>query len=231
MIFALVNESTLVTNAQCQAIAHAIHTQLRGHVAPAWRTAAPPFMFYANADDVPEGAVRFHLRDTDPEAPDALGYHDEQDDAPYAVIAVKPVLDEGGDILDGELSLASVISHEAIEALGDLNVNLWCDMPSGGETARELCDAVQASTYPIKATYRSKPVTVSNFLLPAWFDGQAKDGPFDHLGELVGPFTRMHGGYMIVRKTGRETELYGTLPKHKARKRRARHVRRGVATS
>ncbi len=221
--FALVNESTLVSDAQAATMAHAVSYQLAAHVAPAWERSPGSMAFYPKGHAPPLGAVLFHLVDVLPEAPDALGYHDEASGKPYARIGCKVVLDNGGSILDGALSISSVLSHEAAEAFGDLDVNGWRDMPDGRQTAEELCDAVQGDSYTvaIAGTY----VSVSNFLLPAWFDRQSKSGPWDYMRKLHKPFTMTRGGYLIVRKAGAETEVFGDLPAHKAKA--ARHNRRG----
>jgi hypothetical protein len=218
--FALVNESTLVTDAQAAAMAQAIGYQLRAHVAPAWERMPPSFTFYPKGHAPPAGAVLFHLVDVLPEAPDALGYHDEQDDRPYARIGCKPVFDGGGTALTGPLSVSAVVSHEACEAFGDLDVNGWRDMPDGRQTAEELADAVQGDSYPVGK------VSVSNFLLPAWFDRQATRGPFDHMRQCSAPFTMSAGGYMIVRDAGNASQVFGDRPAHRAGS--VRHMRRGV---
>ncbi len=223
--FALVNESTLINDAQAATMAHAVNYQLAAHVAPSWERVAPSMTFYPKGHAPPTNCVVFHLVDETPEAPDALGYHDEQNDRPYARIGCKAVFEGGGTALTGPLSVSSVLSHEAAEAFGDLDVNGWRDMNDGRQTAEELCDAVQGDAYDIHID--GMAVAVSNFLLPAWFDRQAKRGPFDYLGKLHGPFTMTHGGYLIVRKAGAESQVFGDLPLHKQGRTRARHARRG----
>ncbi len=228
MHFALVNESTIIHDAQAEMMARAVNIQLSAHVAPGWERLAPAMSFCPKGHAPPAYCVVFHLVDETPEAPDALGYHDEQNDKPYARIGCKAIFDGGGTALSGELSVSSVLSHEAIEAFGDIDVNGWRDMIDGRQTAEELCDAVQNDTYTV--TIDGLAVSVSNFLLPAWFDRQAKRGPFDFMGKCRKPFTMTHGGYLIVRKAGVETEVFGDLPNHKHGRYRPRHARRGCAT-
>lgn len=227
MHFALVNLSTLVTDSDARLIAFAVNAQLHQHVGPKWARVAPTMAFYAKGHKPPAGSIFFQLVDSDEEVPDALGYHDEQKDAPYAVIMCKPVLESGGAVLDGELSVSGVVSHEAIETFGDVDVNSWRDMPDGRETADEWCDAVQDGSYNMTADGRH--VAVSNFLLPAWFDRQATQGPFDFLGILSKPFTLTHGGYLIVRKPGEASQVLGDLPMHKKTGKSHRHVKRTKA--
>lgn len=223
-IYALVNHSTKVDAHQARAIADAVHRQLQKDVGPAWGRTPPAVVFYAHPDFVPAGAPLIALVDADT-TPDALGYHDESGDRPYANIIVPVILQEGGDVLTGPNSVASVVSHEAIEMFGDVTATAWRDFPLGGETAEEWCDAVQDGWYAIVLAGLS--ITVSNFLHPAWFDAQAPSSArFDQLGALSGPFTRTSGGYLIVRKTGKESQLFGERPPWRASSRRL--ARRGV---
>ncbi len=219
--FTLVNDSTIVSDADANAMARAVDYQLKTHVAPSWERLAPVMTFCPKGHTPDPGSILFHLVDEIPEAPDALGYHDEQGDKPYAKIGCKPVLDNGGTVLTGPLSVSSVLSHEACEAFGDLDVNGWRDMPDGRQTAEELCDAVQGDSYSVFG------ISLSNFLLPAWFDRQAKWGPFDYMKKCHKPFTMTKGGYLIVRKSGAETQVFGDLPAHKQGSKAARHNRRG----
>lgn len=234
MKLALVNHSSHVTAHEASAIVTAVHTQLRRDVAPAWERALPSLAFYASpaaaarahhlpAAHLPADARLIILADNDT-TPGALGYHDENGDRPYAVILVPTILGAGGKVLAGELSVASVVSHEAIEMFGDPDVDAWADYPPGGETAAEWCDAVQGDSYELDVA--GVAVSVSNFLLPAWFDAQATHGPFDRLSKLEAPFTMSPGGYLIVRKTGGTTQIEGDRPAWRARSRR--HARRGV---
>ncbi len=218
MQFALVNESTLVTDIDAATMARAISYQLAVHVAPAWDRSAAAMTFYPKGKRPPLAAVVFHLVNETPEAPDALGYHDETNDLPYARIGCKAVFDSGGTVLSGPLSISSVLSHEAAEAFGDLDVNGWRDMPDGRQTAEELCDAVQGDSYTVHLA--NAAVSVSNFLTPAWFDRQAKRGPYDYMGRCKKAFSMTKGGYLIVRTAGGEKQVFGDRPVHKKLARR-----------
>lgn len=227
MHFALINESTLISDAQAATMARAVSYQLSAHIAPAHERVAPSMTFYPKGQKPPAGSILFHLVNALPEALDALGFHDETNDLPYARIGCQAIFDAGGAALVGLLSVLSVLSHEAAEAFGDLDVNEWCDMIDGRQTAKELCDAVQGDSYDVEID--GLKVSVSNFLLPAWFDRQATRGPFDYLGKCHKPFTMSKGGYLIVRKAGAESQVFGALPAHKHGRVSARHMRRGCA--
>jgi len=103
--------------------------------------------------------------------------------------------------------VSAVASHEAIEIFGDAEVSTWNSTPGGDLTAHELCDAVENDTYTIPMNGTN--VAVSNFLLPAWFDANPQIPKFDYMGNLHAPFEMSPGGYMIMMKGGRVTQVYG----------------------
>ena len=58
---------------------------------------------------------------------------------------------------------------------------------------------------------------MSNFVHPAWFE-PFKHPPgtkFDHLGLLKKPFSMTKGGYVIIKKKGKVTEVFGSKAKEK----------------
>lgn len=108
---------------------------------------------------------------------DALGYHDRNNaGVPYGF-----VFTELAKQLKEDWTVT--LSHEALELLGDSEVNLLVQGPHPADTKRtvfhwyEMCDAVQAETYEIDG------VNVSNFVLPLYFTGgEEKGGRNDFLG-------------------------------------------------
>jgi hypothetical protein len=68
--------------------------------------------------------------------------------------------------------------------------------------ALEVADPVEAGTY------RIGDITVSNFVLPSWFDPGAP-GPYDQLGALRAPFALDDGGYAIVATETAVREVFG----------------------
>jgi hypothetical protein len=99
------------------------------------------------------------------DVPGALGYHD----ANFRGIPYGVVFTEISNQLNEDLSVT--LSHEALEMLGDPEVNLLVGGPHPGQPNKavfhwfEMCDAVQAETYEIDG------VQVSNFVLPLYFTG------------------------------------------------------------
>lgn len=210
MLVAILNDSSKVSDEDARLMTSAIDMQLRAHVAPGWGR-LPPKIYYAkgglHAAWVP-GSSRLHLVDAIPEAPDALGYHTEDADGTIdGRIGCNTILD-GGSVLTGHQSVASVLSHEIIELFLDPFVDFWADAADGYSYPLEGCDAVQGDVYPLGGTV----VSGSNFVLPSWFDPMGK-GPFDHMGKLERPFSISHGGYTVRRKRGTgTTEIFGSRP-------------------
>ncbi len=64
----------------------------------------------------------------------------------------------------------------------------------------EVCDPVEAPTYPVNG------VSVSNFVTPAWFDplSDHATAQYDKLGELHAPFSILKGGYVVYEAAGAE---------------------------
>jgi hypothetical protein len=135
----------------------------------------------------------------------ALGYHDlTQDGQPISKVFVKTT------IADHEL-VSVTACHELFEMVIDPIANLWAEAADGTEYAYEMCDAVEENTFPVDG------VQMSNFLHPAWFE-PFKHPPgtkFDHLGLLKQPFTLTKGGYAILKKKGKVTNIFGSKAKER----------------
>lgn len=216
MKFYLINESSIVTAKDAAMIAQACHQQMRD-VGLAHDLALDVVVYWAGQEaDVPSDGLPVVILD-DPDQAGALGYHFlTPSGKPYARVFVKPTLEEGGKVLDGPESVCSVVSHEVIEARLDLFCNYWADGPQirqGSQYALEGCDAVQGDTYPqtVATEHGSATCTVSNFLLPAWFNADSPPGSrVDFMGTCPGPFKLAKGGYMIVRHSaGSEAQVFG----------------------
>lgn len=218
MLIAVINQSTQATNADVNTMCEALQIQFDLHVAPAWNQKAPTVKFYSALNQVPGYAWVISVLDN-PDVANALGYHDETSDQVDGFIFVAPVLQNGGVVLydatnPQNTSVASVLSHEAIEMFGDRFAGFWSDGPSvmvSGtsytEYALELCDPVEGNSYVVNVG--STPVSLSNFVFPSWFNPEAKvpaNLPFDYLNLLTTPFSMTSGGYMIVRQSGQENQ-------------------------
>jgi hypothetical protein len=135
----------------------------------------------------------------------ALGYHDlTQNGQPISKIFVKTTLAAN--------ELVSVTAcHELFEMVIDPIANLWAQAADGTEYAYEMCDPVEEDTFLVDG------IAMSNFLHPAWFEPfkHPTGTKFDHLGVLTKPFSMSKGGYMILKKQGKVSEVFGSAAKAK----------------
>lgn len=223
MLIAVINQSTLVTNDQVNTMCQAIQVQLDLHVLPAWNMKSGTIKFYADKTKVPGYAWVVSMLDNSTQA-GALGYHAEDNDTVDAFIFAQPVLSNGGVALydstnPQNVSVASVLSHEVCEMVGDRYAGFWSDGPAivaqDGQTyteyALELCDPVEGDSYAVTLS-NGTTVSVSNFIFPSWFNQQAQvpqNLPFDYLGKLSKPFSMTPGGYLIVRQSGNVNQVFG----------------------
>jgi hypothetical protein len=198
---AIINKSTLCSNADVALWARACAKQLRYHVAPAYQQHAIPVIYYPDVTHMPPGAWPIYVLD-DPDVAGALGYHDlDPHGNPYGRVFARPSLDHN-------ITVSSVLSHEVVEAFADPDINLWAvNLHTGQFFAYEAADPVENDGYTI--TVSGHPITVSNFVLPAWYNALDTDGPYDYLGTVHAPYTMSKGGYCIVAAPGKESQIFG----------------------
>jgi hypothetical protein len=196
-----------VTRPLLDRIAEALEFQLYQHVAPFSQSAGVRVFALSSMEALPDndGASPLVIYD-DPDQAGALGWHtyNSKSGKIHGTAFVKPILDNGGTLVQGSNSLSAVLSHEAIEASMDPYVNLLA-MMDDGETLEpvEGCDRVQGDSYDIGG------VSVSNFLGPRAF--RSGPGPYDWLGKLQNPWDIAPGGYCqrFNIKTGKTSTLWG----------------------
>lgn len=206
MLIAILNQSTLVSNADAAAMTQAVATQVRMDAAPIWDRAPAAVVFYTDPAAVPAEAHGIAIVDTIQDQPQGvLGFHTEdQGGKLWGVVAAKPELDNGGQATTGDWSVSSVLSHEVLEMYVDPNCNLWANNGRGSAYSFEVCDPVEAPTYTVSG------VSVSNFVTPAWFDPLAPaTAQFDKLGQLKAAFSILKGGYVVYESAGKEHQKFG----------------------
>jgi len=190
---AIFNDSTALTDAQVDAIVDALQTQVSDHFAPAWGADAD-LIFVPKGKAPPPGSWWLTFLDDSDQA-GALGYHDTTPEGlPIGKVFAKTDL-------DNHLSWTVTASHELLEMLGDPDVNLSAFIQDSAKSGRlysyEVCDAVEDDQFG----YVIDGVTVSDFVLPAYFQpataAQTKGVKFDYRGVLPGPVpTMLSGGYI-----------------------------------
>jgi hypothetical protein len=202
----VVNRSSRVHDDDALEMARVCAMQLWWHAGPAWKKSPVPVVYAHTPAAAPPGSVVIGLVDSTDE-PGALGWHTEgPNDVEYGEIAVSPVLDNGGDVLHSELSVASVLSHEVLEWFIDPHCNLYADTGEGFAVALEVGDPVEADSYALGPD----GITVSNFVFPAWFDPQAPAGArYDVMGRVHSPFQMTSKGYFVKLAGGVAEQVYG----------------------
>jgi hypothetical protein len=206
MLIAILNQSTLVSDADAATMTQAIAAQVRLDAAPLWDRAPAAVVFYTDTAAIPAAAHGISIVDTIQDQPQGvLGFHTEDRGGKlWGVVAAKPELDNGAQVTTGDWSVSSVLSHEVLEMFVDPNCNLWANDGKGSAYSFEVCDPVEAPSYTVSN------VSVSNFVTPAWFDPLAPPtAQFDKLGHLNAAFSILKGGYVVYETAGKEQQRFG----------------------
>ena len=222
---ALINQSTAVSDANGQIIANAMNMILPTFCGD-WNIPIVTAV-YVGLGKTTTIPLKVFLLDT-ADVAGALAYHDEVNDLPYGKAFAKTVLSYGGTLLYSTNPLvptfAQAVCHEIFELLVDMYCNMWA-MLSDYTTlyAYEACDPVESNAVTVNlvttttAKVGTKTVTttvntkvgLSDWVLPKWFDTQAKRGPYNHNNTLTAPFTLSPYGYVIALESGNVSYIYG----------------------
>ena len=180
------------------------------HVVPVWGTPAR----LIKSSDFVKGAWAMVFLDT-ADQPGALAYHDlTPDGLPISKVFVKTTLD------DNQLVSVSA-SHELVEMLVDPAINMMTTGPDPKTMyAYESADPVEEVTFKVNG------IDMSDFVHPAYFEVFRKAGSakFDHENKVRKPFQILSGGYQIIFKNGKWSQIHGSKAKEK---RFAKEDRRG----
>lgn len=171
------------------------------YVAPVWGTPAK----LVKSTGFRKGAWAIVFLDN-ADTPGALAYHDlTPDGLPISKVFVKTTLDNG--------DLVSVsTSHELVEMLVDPAINMMTTGPDPKTIyAYESADPVEALDFKVIG------IPMSDFVYPAYFEVFHKPGSvkFDQLNKVTKPFQILSGGYQIIFKNGKWTQVYGSVTKKK----------------
>jgi len=195
------NNATVPLGVDFDKLIAALQKYIDTCVAPAWGTAAK----LVKTTGFQTGAWAMVFLD-DADQKGALAYHDlTPEHLPVAKVFVKSIL--------AEKVLVSVsASHELVEMLVDPAMNIYTKGPDVAATyAYESADPVEESYFPINQ------IQMSDFLYPAYFEAfrGAKTVQFDHMNLLTKAFQILAGGYQIVMKEGKETQVFGSKDKER----------------
>jgi len=196
-------------------IVQAVQLQVERDFAPAWgRQPVSVKLADANVHIAP-GAGRVYVVDKITEVGGAVGFHKADKQGFFSgFVAAEAIARLGGAATRGGDSVSAAVSHEVLEILANPSVNLWADHVDGKSYAHEVCDPVSGDCYEIHGEPDpdgvQEPVSVSNFVYPAWFQPYAPGGSkFDHLGLLCSAFTHRSTGYVSVFETSGARHLFG----------------------
>src|SRR5437016_9017188 len=196
------NKATTPLDVDLDALIAAMQAYIVNNVAPVWGTPAN----LVKTTDFQPGAWAMVFLDNADQAGE-LAVHDlTPDGLPQARVFVKTTLDNN--------DLVSVsASHELVEMLVDPAINLMTTGPDQTTIyAYESADPVEALSFPVNG------IEMSDFIYPAYFEDFHKPGSvhFDQLHKIKKPFQILAGGYQIIFRNGKWSQVYGSKTKQKS---------------
>jgi len=196
------NKATVPLGVDLDDLIAAMQEYVTTFVAPVWAT---PAKLIKSTGFVKGAWAMVFLDDAD--QPGALAYHDlTPDGLPQSKVFVKTTIDNG--------DLVSVsASHELVEMLVDPAINMMTTGPDPKIIyAYESADPVEALSFKVKG------IPMSDFVYPSYFEVFHKPGSvqFDRLKKVNKPFQILSGGYQIIFKNGKWTQIYGSASKKKS---------------
>ncbi len=169
----------------------AVDTQLREDFCARWNLSYMPVTFFASNENLPTASGVSLLATI-------VEHHDDPGTKAYHSWAGVPFIKIGRHL--GVIS--EMLSHEVLETLADPMCIQTRKFANGLTAALEPCDPVQGWTYDIPTTIigETRPVQVSAFVLPEWFNGFG-DGPTYYCPgrtDELAPGQVADGGYLPV---------------------------------
>jgi hypothetical protein len=204
------NKATTPLGVDLDALIAAMQAFVDRYVAPVWGT---PARLVKSTGYVKGAWAMVFLDNAD--QPGALAYHDlTPDGMPQAKVFVKTTLDN-----HDQVSVSA--SHELVEMLVDPAINMMTTGPDPKVIyAYESADPVEQLSFKVNG------IPMTDFVYPAYFEAFHKAGSvkFDQLNKVNRPFQILSGGYQIIFKNGKWSQIFGSASK---KKRFAREDRRG----
>lgn len=204
------NQATTPLGVDLDKLIQSMQQYVDQFVVPRWGT---PCKLVKSNGIVPGAWAMVFLDNADVQG--ALAYHDlTPDGLPISKVFVKTIL-QNKDTVSG------AASHELVEALVDPSCALMCVGPDGSTMyAYESADPVEELTFNVNG------LPMSDFVYPSFFEGfrAAKSVKFDELGKVTKPFQILSGGYQIIFKRNKWSQIFGSVAKER---RFAKEDRRG----
>lgn len=183
MIISVINHTNgAISDEEVQTTLRAVNRQIREDFETYWSLGAE-LRLEGRSSQQPDTATLADMRGEaviylwdEADVDDAIGYHDRNNRGiPFGFVFTRISADLGEP-------WTVTLSHEALELIGDPEVNLLVKGPHPDENREvfhwyEMCDAVQTETYLLEG------IAVSNFVLPLYFTGgEELGGRNDFLG-------------------------------------------------
>ena len=180
---AVVNESTVITDAAVQAYLPAFDQQWNRDLRPVWGIDAATFIFVPQNQALPSGTWWLVFLDDSDQA-DALGYDDLTDEGlPISKVFVKTIQAHNASVSVGA-------THEICGMAVDPWLNRVYQDAAGVFWAGEVCAPVADDQYG----YLIDGIRVTDFVTPNWFAPNAR-GSIDLTGHAGNAFEVLSGGY------------------------------------
>jgi hypothetical protein len=201
-IIACFNKARTPLGVDFNALIAALQVYIDKYIVPVWNTPAT----LVKSTDFVKGAWALVFLD-DADVSGALAYHDLTPDGfPISKVFVRTTIQNH--------DLVSVsAAHELVEMLIDPGIQMMVVMPNGRTMAAyEGADPCEALSFPING------IQMSDFVYPSYFEGFRKPNSvrFDAMGAITSPFQILSGGYQIVFRSGRWTQIFGSEEKKQA---------------
>jgi hypothetical protein len=181
---AVMNESTVISDADVQKMLPAFDQQWNKDLGPVWGVDAATFTFVPRHRIPAAGSWWLVFLDNSDQA-DALAYHDLTNDGmPISKVFVKTLQSDKASVSVGA-------THELCSMAVDPWLNSAYQDPKGVFWAGEVCDPVASDQYG----YRIGDVLVTDFITPNWFVPEHASGNIDFQGHLHTAFAVLPGGY------------------------------------
>jgi hypothetical protein len=196
------NQATVDLGVDLDKLIAAMQTYIDKFIVPIWATPAK----LIKTSGFQKGAWAMVFLD-DADQAGALAYHDlTPDGLPISKVFVKTTLE------DKQLVSVSA-SHELVEMLVDPAINMMTTGPDLKTIyAYESADPVESLSFPVDS------IEMSDFVYPAYFEIFHKPGTvhFDQMDKVTKPFQILAGGYQIIFKNAKWSQVFGSKTKAKA---------------
>lgn len=211
---AIVNVSTVVSDAEAAAASAAIEIQINRDFAPIWGTDQVKLTPFTKTATIPPGWWELVIADNSDQA-GALGYHETTVNGdPIGYVFAKDTKSDG-------LNWTVTFSHEALEMVADPYINSVSEVDNIDSTisfyGTEACDAVEDDSLG----YKIGSVLVSDFVTPEWFIPTLSGKQLDFQKKVSKPLQLLPNGYisLLQTSTGSWTQITARTMDTKAAKR------------